>query len=1180
MSNYYFSAIVSTGDSIFGGTSLYFDGNDYIYIQGNKEFNFSNTNFNVEMWIKPDGITPTSGTTGAYGCLATTATPIDNRGFLIAINPNYTISWAIGNAGATWSYGATSTRSVSPNSWNHISLTREVDTVGLYINGDLENFRNVSGLTLNNPNNIIQIGGRTLQNQFYKGFIDELRITTGISRYSLFDTNYKFYTETDPYYQETTLLLDYENNYVSDLSLNQNVCIMSGDAFISDLQKFLGKPSLILGEQTGYIVINSGSNSFSFGTGNFTIETWIHPINNSNLNYIPIIETRNTAISNSSFSFGINFINNKYVLDFFPRNGNPDRLFSNNPIPFNTWSYITLTRKNSVCSMYINGLKQSNNITLTGNVNCETESPIIGLSREQNYFNGYINDFRITKDCRYSDSFDYPRISAYKRNAIDPYYKNTVLLLKGDLESSGQNRTVLDDSYYNHQVTGSGIFEITQSGSQFGNGCLDFSSAWPQSTSAHSGGYIAIKNTELFNFENKDFTIEFWHRRKSGIITGADNANSCCAGWYGRIFTTYCSGGGFAEAKDAYINNGGINILMEKNSTTGSVYFRNNGDNNFISGTLNIGEIPENWTYYTLMRKDNIIAVYKSGIIMDAINVGNKNIFNNTSGLFYSPTINIGGTSEGYHSINGFIDSFRITNGYARYPSMFTGLTQIQQSEFTTLVNVNNFYDDEIISLEMDELNNKFYGPINSAKKISISDNGAGYFNGSGYLQISDNSGFDFNTGDFTIDFWFKNLSSNNTGIIFQTSSGNDICSTSIAISGDNNIFSNFSFSGTKIDTSLNLGSSESGVWNHFAITRNTGSFCGYKNGSLIDKKNFSNNLFWSNEYIPVIGGTVTGKCILGLIDEFRITNGVSRYTREFSPLKNIEISANKDKYFYKNILTLPFAHTNNSSQIKDYSIITKPINVINNIKTVDNIKFKSLALGTIYTNNLLLFWDFASNSTVPRYQASNYTIQTEGSVQYVNDGPAASKAARLTPGNRILLRNNLWNNYTGPYTSFTCSVWIRKNALNGSGQEAVYMGSFFGPMGFAIAEPVINTNLFFNIQTQNGTYNGVSATHNSIPPIGSWMNIVCVNDFSFKTIKLYFNGNLVATAGYSTLGSYYSNWNGIALNGSIRATNQTAEYGNNYDFALLSLWDRALNDAEITLMYNNPLALNNSIGI
>lgn len=944
MSNYYFSAIISTGDSMFGGASLYFDGNDYIYTQGNKEFNFGTDNFNVEMWLKPDPFTPSSGTTGAYGIIATTAAPTDNVGFLLAINPNYTIHWAVGNS-TNWAYSNTSTRSLASNGWSHIALTRERDTVGLYINGELENFRNVSGLSLNNTNNRIQIGGRSLQNQYYKGYIDELRITTGVSRYSKFNTNYEFYTNEDPYYLNTTLLFDYENNQVQDLSLQNNKCIISGDSFISDLQSFLGKPSLILGTKTGFVEINSGSESFNFGTGDFTIESWIHPINSLNLNYIPIIETRNNPSTNTSFTFGISRVGGTYLLDFFPRSGGAERLYSNSSIPMNTWSFITVTRKNGNCSMFINGLKQSNTIQVSRNINCENISPIIGLSKDQEYFDGYINDFRITKSCRYSESFDYPRISLFKGNAMDPYYENTSVTLNMSLQSSNANKVIIDESRNNFPISGNGLFSISQSGSKFGNGCLELNTGIGSFN--NSGGYISIANSDVFNFENKDFTIEFWYRRKSGIIGGTQNAGTCCPGWYGRFFTTYASGGDFNDPKDAYINYGGINILMEANSNNGSVYFRNDGNSNFISGNLTMGFIPEDWTYYVLMRRLDTIALFKSGIAMSSINVGNRNIFNNASGNRYSPTVNIGGTSEGYHSLNGFMDSFRITKGYARYENMFTGLNNIQLSEFTNLININKFYDDEIISLEMDQIDGIYNGPVNSAKKISISDNGAAYFNGSGYLQIIPNNGFDFNTGDFTIDFWFKNLSSNNSGIIFQTTSGNNFCSVSIFLSGNNNVFSNFSFLGNSWNTFLNLGSAQSGIWNHYAVLRNTGSFLAYKNGSLVDQKsNFNNSLFWNQESVPVIGGNQSSRCILGLIDEFRITSGFARYNKNFVPNNNIDTSPNDDKYYYNNILTLPFTFKN-SQTINDYSVTPKTIVNVNNIKTVDNIKFKLLQFTT-----------------------------------------------------------------------------------------------------------------------------------------------------------------------------------------------------------------------------------------
>jgi hypothetical protein len=886
------------------------------------------------------------------------------------------------------------------------------------------------------------------------------------------------------------------------------------------------------------------------------------------LDYLPIIETRNNELSNASFSLGITKLNNQYVLDFIPRGVSNERLYSNSIIPFNTWSFITLTRKDGLCSMFVNGTRQQNTIFNSNIINSETNSPIIGLSKDKNYFHGYINDFRITKECRYNNSFDYPQVSLFRDDTIDPYFKDTSLILDMNLESSGLNKKIIDKSYYNLPITGSGQFNLIQSGQYFGNACLEI---LPGSGNIQSGGYLSIPNSSLFNLENKDFTIEFWYKRNSGQITGSESASTCCPGWYGRFFTTYCSGGGFSDTKDAMIDYGGINILMEKNSTTGSVYFRNNSDSNFVNGNLTFDFIPENWTNYIVMRSNNIIYAFKSGQLISSINVGTKSIFNNSTGARYSPTVNIGGTVEGYHSLNGSFDSFRITKNYARYPDMLTGLTTGQQNRFISLYKTNEFDDYEIINLDMDISN--IEGSVrNNVKSLSISNDGAGYFSGNSFLALENSSDFNLNTGNFTVEFWFKNLTSGNSGVIFKTSDSDIPSSIGILLSGNNTMYSNFSFSGTQWNTSLNMGTVPSGEWNHYAFVRNTGTFFGYKNGFIIDTKTNPSTqpLFWNTLDTPVIGGKSDGKNLNALLDEFRITKGIARYTENFIPKTKIENIPSNDKHYYNNILTIPFIGENNETNIKDYSIITKNI-TNNNTKILNNIKVIGQYINTLQRNNLLIYWNFSSNSPTPTYQFGSYTINTAGTPSYVTDGPLGSTAARLN-GTRIILRNNLWNHCSGPYTSYTVSAWIRKNASNSNGQQAVYMGSNFGNMGVSISEPSINNSIAGYILT-GPSYASVNATYASAPPINAWMHIVFTNDYPNKRINLFYNGTLVATNTYTSLGCTHDGWNGIALNGSVVGTT-SSEYGNNYDFAFVSLWDRNLSNEEVRTLYNNPRIL------
>lgn len=250
------------------------------------------------------------------------------------------------------------------------------------------------------------------------------------------------------------------------------------------------------------------------------------------------------------------------------------------------------------------------------------------------------------------------------------------------------------------------------------------------------------------------------------------------------------------------------------------------------------------------------------------------------------------------------------------------------------------------------------------------------------------------------------------------------------------------------------------------------------------------------------------------------------------------------------------------------------------------NTLFTSNNLSSLSLNNLLIYWNFANESITPTYQASNYTVQQVGSTQYVNDGPGGAKAARLTQGNRIVLRNNLWNHKTGPYTSFTISTWVRKMATNTNGQEGTILANIFGPMGIILHQyaapfnPPAELGLTANNNLTASVINSSNQVVAAIWQTGftwnleEWIHVGIVNDYPNKTIKLFVNGLFKASNTYTALGANYTDWNGICFNGSPISTNNS-EYGKNYDFALTSIWNRNLSNNEISSLYNNPTILN-----
>jgi hypothetical protein len=171
------NAQISTSVKKYGTGSLAFDGTgDYLLLQGGQNFTFGTGDFTIEMWIYVvsglnadivyyDG-RPTS-TNGLYNIIYTNTT-----GKLI-----YSANSADRITGTT---------TLSTGTWYHIALSRSGTSTKLFLSGTQE------GSTYTDSNSYIVganrpvIGGNgyTLGNAPLNGYIDDLRITKGVARYT------------------------------------------------------------------------------------------------------------------------------------------------------------------------------------------------------------------------------------------------------------------------------------------------------------------------------------------------------------------------------------------------------------------------------------------------------------------------------------------------------------------------------------------------------------------------------------------------------------------------------------------------------------------------------------------------------------------------------------------------------------------------------------------------------------------------------------------------------------------------------------------------------------------------------------------------------------------------------------------------------------------------------------
>ena len=202
-----------------------------------------------------------------------------------------------------------------------------------------------------------------------------------------------------------TVLLLHMNGVNNSIKFPENsfypkVITRHGSAKISTSQSKFGSSSGYFNGTNSYLSV-PWSSEFNLSSGDFTIEAWVY------FNSTPggSIIARDTYGSN--FDWAINLGSN--VISF-PTNRTNSYL--NVTVPtFNShqWYHIAVVRYNGTNTIYLDGVSYgSNNMSIT----CDEQTgPTIGCSgwnRTNNFFNGYIDELRISKVARYTSNFTPP----------------------------------------------------------------------------------------------------------------------------------------------------------------------------------------------------------------------------------------------------------------------------------------------------------------------------------------------------------------------------------------------------------------------------------------------------------------------------------------------------------------------------------------------------------------------------------------------------------------------------------------------------------------------------------------------------------------------------------------------------------------------------------------------------
>jgi len=173
------NAQVSTSVVKYGSGSMYFDGTgDYLIAPNSQGYAFQSGNFTVEMWVYPTTVSVTQYL-------------FDTRDPASATSAG--VQWGVSSSAKFFVYVGTttvifpSTTSLVANTWTHLALVKNGSTWTIYINGvaDATTGTNSTALTqtfLTIATNSAQRNTSTTDK--LNGYIDDLRVTTGIARYT------------------------------------------------------------------------------------------------------------------------------------------------------------------------------------------------------------------------------------------------------------------------------------------------------------------------------------------------------------------------------------------------------------------------------------------------------------------------------------------------------------------------------------------------------------------------------------------------------------------------------------------------------------------------------------------------------------------------------------------------------------------------------------------------------------------------------------------------------------------------------------------------------------------------------------------------------------------------------------------------------------------------------------
>jgi hypothetical protein len=675
--------------------------------------------------------------------------------------------------------------------------------------------------------------------------IEELKLAQQQNTWPLF-------RQPDPDFEYVSLLLSSEtasingaqNNTFQDSSTNNFTITRNGNTTQGSFSPYLPNWSNNFDGTGDYLTVPYSASIAQWWDADFTIEMWVYNRTNaaSSGNGTSLQVTYGTPTTTETYwAFGTQATG---VLYFYYFNGGVvTNAFSTATVALNTWTHIAMVYNNTTGTIkgYISGIEVFS-VAKQGTPQAASGRTFnIGISQNTTY-NGYISNLRVVRGSLvYTGNFtpsttpltavtNTSLLVAQSNRFIDNSTNNFTITINGDTR-------ITPFSPFSSFVATKGYVPATYGGSGYFDGTGDYLSA--------------AVSTTLNVTANTDFTVEGWCYLNSRVATRP------------AIFSNYNS-----------FTTGGLSFWAGHGSST-ITQFQVGLNGTFPA--LNAGTIPYNsWFHWAIVRNgtgSNNITVYINGTSIGTIS---SNVAITSAGN--TLWLGASGDATANAGINGYMSNFRWVKDTAVYTSAFTPPT----APLTAITNTSlltNFTNGGIIDSAAFN-NTETVGNAQVSTSVKNYGSGSYYFDGTGdWCTIIDKPELRFGTGAFTVEFWlYLGATGAARGII-----GKGTASTGwlISTNSSNNVVFTYSSS-----TITSAGALSSSTWYFITVVRqSTGSNQTkiYINGINDGTGTVSTDFTQTN--IMYVGADRTGGDGLnGYISDLRLTNGLARYTTNFTP--------------------------------------------------------------------------------------------------------------------------------------------------------------------------------------------------------------------------------------------------------------------------------------------------------